>query len=52
MAKFKGVCRRRGKNGSPNKVVVTDGDMLFEDITEEYYSLLGAKPPLEELPWC
>ena len=52
MAKFTGVCRIKGNEGSPNMVRVTDGDMVFDDVDETGYRFAHYQPPLEELPWC
>jgi len=49
---FKGLCRIKGENGEPNRVRVTDGDLFFDDVTEEDYRSATFKPPLEELTWC
>lgn len=50
--KFRGICRIKGENGGPNRVRVTDGDLVFDDVTEEDYRSAIYKPPLEELTWC
>ena len=52
MPKWKGMCRIRGLGGTPDMVRVTDGDMTFDDVTEEAYRLACMKPPLEDLRWC
>jgi len=51
MAKWTGQWRIAGKNGQPNKVSVTDGDMTWDDVDEASYHLQCIKPPLEDLPW-
>lgn len=50
--KYKGMCRIKGDNNQPNRVRVTDGDMIFDDVTEADYNFAMILPPLEELPWC
>lgn len=52
MPKWTGVCRKRGRDGAPNTVRVTDGDIEHDDISEEDYRRLGIQPPLEDLGWC
>ncbi len=52
MPTFTGMCRIRGAGGQPNRVRVTDGDHIFEDVDEQGYILRCYKPPIEELDWC
>lgn len=52
MPKFNGVCRIQGRNGLPDMVRVTDGDLTFDDVDEPGYNRSMIKPPLEDLPWC
>ncbi|WP_155754076.1 hypothetical protein [Burkholderia vietnamiensis] len=52
MPKFTGVCRIAGKDGQPNMVRVTDGDMLWDDVDEPAYRRATFLPPIEELEWC
>jgi len=52
MPTFTGMCRIRGVEGQPNRVRVTDGDLIFEDVDEQSYIRRCYKPPIEELDWC
>lgn len=52
MPTYTGMCRIAGKEGEPNRVRVTDGDMIWEDVDEPHYRLAVIRPPIEELTWC
>lgn len=52
MPKFTGECRIAGVNGNQNRVRVTDGDMVWDDVDEMGYRMMCYKPDFDELPWC
>lgn len=52
MPTYTGLCRIAGKEGHPNRVRVTDGDMIWEDVDEPHYRLAAIRPSIEDLDWC
>lgn len=54
MQNWRGKCRIRGVNGSPNKVRIyeTDGAVQDDEMSEAEYSRACLTPPLDELPFC
>lgn len=51
MPMMTGLLRIRGKDGGPDMVRVTDGDVLVMDVEEGFYRELRAYPPIAHLPW-
>lgn len=52
MLKFSGECRITGSSGQPNRVRVTDGDSVWDDVDETSYRAACYKPDFDDLPWC
>lgn len=52
MPTWKGMFKVRGKDGEPNKVMISDGDYT-EDvyINEADYRAMNCNPPFDELEW-